>query len=64
MDRRWANKRPFENGAREIFRRQRDAIRAGRAMARKARSEHFIHGRNGRIRARNSYGHDPFPPKG
>ncbi|MDE0092409.1 MAG: DUF2188 domain-containing protein, partial [Oligoflexia bacterium] len=23
-----------------------------------------IHGRNGRIREKNSYGSDPFPPKG
>jgi hypothetical protein len=24
----------------------------------------LIHGRDGRIRARDSHGHDPFPPKG
>ena len=28
------------------------------------RSEMIIHGRNGLIRARNSYGNDPHPPKG
>lgn len=26
--------------------------------------ELFIHGTNGRIRGRNSYGNDPYPPKG
>ncbi|MCI5039252.1 MAG: DUF2188 domain-containing protein [Donghicola eburneus] len=24
----------------------------------------LIHGENGRIRERNTYGNDPFPPKG
>lgn len=28
------------------------------------RSEVLIHGENGRIRERNSYGNDPHPPKG
>jgi len=27
-------------------------------------SEMFIQGRDGQIRERNSYGDDPFPPKG
>ena len=27
-------------------------------------SELFIHGKNGRIRERDSYGNDPFPPRG
>lgn len=26
--------------------------------------EHFIHGRDGKIQERNSYGSDPFPPRG
>jgi hypothetical protein len=24
----------------------------------------YIHGQDGRIRERNSYGNDPYPPKG
>jgi len=62
--RRWANKLEGEARTRRIFRRQDQAIRAGREMAKKAKSEHFIHRRDGTIRARNSYGHDPFPPRG
>ncbi|WP_268245296.1 DUF2188 domain-containing protein [Vulcaniibacterium thermophilum] len=33
-------------------------------MAINQRSELFIQGRDGQIRERNSYGDDPFPPKG
>ena len=38
--------------------------RAAREIAINQKSEVFIHGENGRIRERNSYGNDPFPPKG
>ena len=41
------------------FDRQSDAIAAARQH-----SELFIHGQNGQIRERNSYGNDPFPPRG
>ncbi len=43
---------------------QAAAEAAARDIAQRERSEVLIHGRNGRIRARNSYGHDPHPPKG
>ena len=43
---------------------QRKAIDAGREIAINQGSELFIHGGNGRIRERNSYGNDPFPPRG
>jgi hypothetical protein len=46
------------------FRTQGEAIEAGRRLARGNRSEHIVHGRDGRIRQRDSYGRDPFPPKG
>jgi uncharacterized protein YdaT len=42
---------------------QSEAIDVGRQIAKKQRSELIIHGRDGRIRARDSYGNDPFPPK-
>jgi hypothetical protein len=50
-------------GARH-FNTQGEAIDAGRRLARRNRSEHIIHGRDGRIRQRDSYGRDPFPPRG
>lgn len=43
---------------------QRDATVKGREIARNNGTELFIHGKNGRIRERDSYGNDPHPPKG
>lgn len=43
---------------------QKDAIDVGRQISRNQKSELLIHGTDGRIRARDSYGNDPFPPKG
>ena len=43
---------------------QKEAIDIARDIARNQESELFIHGENGRIRERDSHGHDPYPPKG
>lgn len=43
---------------------QAEAERAARTIAINQKAEVLIHGENGRIRERNSYGNDPFPPKG
>lgn len=43
---------------------QAEAAAAAREIAQNQRSELLIHGTNGQIRERNSYGNDPFPPKG
>lgn len=43
---------------------QAAAIDRATEIARNKRSEVLIHGRDGRIRERNSYGNDPFPPRG
>jgi len=51
-------------GREEHFTTQLEAIQAGRRIARGNRSEHIVHGRDGRIRQRDSYGRDPFPPRG
>ena len=40
------------------------AINAGRSIAQHQQSELVIHGRDGRIRDKDSHGHDPYPPKG
>jgi hypothetical protein len=45
-------------------RTQQEAFEAARDIARNQRSEVFIHGEDGKIRERNTYGNDPFPPKG
>jgi hypothetical protein len=43
---------------------QSEAINIARDIARNQQSELFVHGRNGQIRERDSYGNDPYPPKG
>ena len=43
---------------------QSDAFDAARDIAKNQGSEVLIHGENGRIRERNTYGKDPYPPKG
>ena len=43
---------------------QEEAIRIAREIARTEKSELVIHGRTGRIREKDSHGHDPYPPKG
>ena len=54
-------------GAEKVTRRfdtQQEAIEVARGIARNQGGEVFIHGRDGRIRERDSYGNDPFPPRG
>jgi hypothetical protein len=46
------------------FRTKEEAVAAGRSEAIGRRSEHLIHDLDGRIAERNSYGNDPFPPRG
>lgn len=43
---------------------QSDAIKIARMIARNQESELVIHKPNGQIRDKDSYGNDPFPPKG
>ena len=42
---------------------QAEAIERAREIARNQQSEVVIHGRDGRIRDKDSYGNDPHPPK-
>lgn len=47
-----------------IFPTQGDAVERGREIAIQQNSELIVLGRDGQIRWRNSYGHDPYPPRG
>lgn len=60
----WAVKPEGGSKASSVHSTQRDAIDKAREIARNQGSELFIHGQDGRIRARDSHGRDPFPPKG
>ena len=60
----WAVKGSGNERATKVVHTQNEAISVAKEIAKNQSSELFIHGKNGRIRERNSYGHDPFPPKG
>jgi len=60
----WAVKGAGNERASSVHSTQRDAIGAAREAAIRQGSEMLIHGENGRIRERNTYGNDPHPPKG
>ena len=46
------------------FATQDEAISVGRELASRQRTKLYIHGTDGRIRERISYGADPLPPQG
>ena len=59
----WAVKQAGNSKNSRLFVKQTDAISFAKDNAKSKKSELFIHGRDGRIRERNTYGKDPFPPK-
>ena len=60
----WAVRGEGNERATSVHDTQQQAIDAGREIAQNQGSELLIHGRDGQIRERNSYGNDPYPPKG
>lgn len=63
-DGQWAVRRSGSDKVTRVFETQREAISAARDIARNQRTELYIHGRDGLIRERESFGKDPYPPKG
>jgi len=59
----WQVKRQGSEKATKNFETQKQAIDYARSIAIKQQSELVIHGRDGRIRDKDSYGNDPCPPK-
>jgi hypothetical protein len=57
----WAVKGEGATRATVITAKQSDAISVARDIARNNSSELIVHGRDGKIRERNSYGNDPNP---
>lgn len=61
----WAVRGEGNSRVTSIHDTQREAIDAGREIARNQGGELLIHGRNGQIRERDSVGNtDPYPPRG
>jgi len=59
----WAVRAEGSTRATSLHNSQREAVEAARKLAKEAATQLVIHGRDGRIRERDSYGSDPLPPK-
>jgi hypothetical protein len=60
----WAVKGEGNTKVTSIQPTQSKAAEVARSIAKNQSSETVIHRPDGRIRAKDSYGNDPFPPKG
>jgi hypothetical protein len=60
----WSVRKTGSSRATRTFSTQEDAINAAIKIARNQGTEVYVHGRDGRIRERNSYRGDPYPPRG
>ena len=62
-DKGWAVKSEGSTKASTVKPTQQQAIRTAVKIAKREKSEVVVHGRDGRIRGKSSYGNDPKPPK-
>ncbi len=60
---RWAVRGESNKKVTFITSTKKEADKLGRDIARNQQSELFIHGRDGKIQDRDSFGNDPCPPK-
>lgn len=60
----WAIRGEGNSRVTKVVPTQREAIEIAKGIAQKNHSESVIHRLDGTIREKNSYGSDPFPPKG
>lgn len=63
-DGKWAVKKSGSTKASSLHNTQENAWKETRRLARGVGSEAILKGKDGKIRARNSYGNDPYPQKG
>jgi hypothetical protein len=60
----WAVKGAENVKATRVVDTQQEAIKIAREIAINQQSELIVHGKNGQIREKNSYGNDPIKKKG
>lgn len=60
----WQVKGAGNSKATVVVSTQAKAIQIGKDIAKNKGAELFVHNKHGQIRDRNSYGKDPYPPKG
>lgn len=60
----WKNRPQGNKRASNVHDTKAEAEPEGRRMAKDRKVEHVIKKKDGKIGGRNSYGNDPYPPKG
>ena len=60
----WSVKKGGADRSTRRFDTQKEAILFGKEISKKVGAELYVHGRNGMVRSKSSYGNDPHPPKG
>lgn len=60
----WQVKGAGNSKATKITKTQGEAKAIAKTIAKNQHSELIIHNQHGKIREKNSYGNDPFPPRG
>ncbi|HQY45081.1 MAG TPA: DUF2188 domain-containing protein [Paracoccaceae bacterium] len=60
----WSVRKAGAERASGVFQTQKEAVDRAREIAKNQGTELYVHGRDGRIRERSSFGKDPHPPKG
>jgi hypothetical protein len=59
----WTVRREGATRATKRFDTQADALKWARRSAAKEQTDLVVHGRDGKIRSKDSFGNDPMPPK-
>ncbi len=60
----WQIKKAGNSKASKVCSTQKECIELGTQQAKRNGAELYIHNKQGKIREKNSFGNDPFPPKG
>jgi hypothetical protein len=60
----WVVKKAGSTRVSSVHNTQAEAWKETRRLARGEGSEAYLKGKDGKIQVRNTYGKDPFPPKG
>ena len=63
-DGKWESKREGAGRASKVTDTQAEAWKHSKQRATDTKGEALLKGRDGKIRERNTYGKDPYPPKG
>jgi len=63
-DGKWESKREGADRASKVTDTQGEAWKHSKQRAADTKGEALLKGRDGKIRERNTYGKDPYPPKG